>query len=367
VNKFNHELKDDGIVHVHITKFEDICEPDSLEALIQRHGPFDIVLGAAPCQDYSAVNARRKGTTGGTGQYLLKVGEMIHFIEKYQKRRNPLIYFSENVVLEKKEIEEVNERYRGIPPVQVDAQDFSPCRRNRLYWLNIPISSIAEASQVSQESLPILEDGGIMPEEIGQAFPMAIKANTFMASKGRINDSRMMKVEQVRDSDRFVIKTFSVREREIMLGLPVGYVSEPVNTLFKELTRDAFVIPEQTDPNTDPEGRKHWSDFLDPTLWHFQEKCRFRFKMCGGPPFAKLEMTTPQENSAQLVYFDAISYSKHLLGNGWSIPVVEFLLEKVKDVCQTTQSYQRYSYHFPWQPYSSMGNADENVDGTVEV
>ena len=38
---------------------------------------------------------------------------------------------------------------------------------------------------------------------------------------------QMMKVEEVRNSNKFVIKTFSVREREIMLGLPAGYVSEP--------------------------------------------------------------------------------------------------------------------------------------------
>jgi len=52
VNKCNHELREDGIRHVYVDKFEDIFGDAEIERLIEDHGPFDIVMAAAPCQDY---------------------------------------------------------------------------------------------------------------------------------------------------------------------------------------------------------------------------------------------------------------------------------------------------------------------------
>jgi len=49
------------------------------------------------------------------------------------------------------------------------------------------------------------------------------KANTFMASKGRINDDRMVKVKPLTNGS-YEKGHFSALERERMLGFPERYV-----------------------------------------------------------------------------------------------------------------------------------------------
>jgi len=64
-------------------------------------------------------------------------------------------------------------------------------------------------------------------------------------------------------------------------------------------------------------------------------------------------MSSPQETKKVLYYFDEQEYSKHLLGNGWSIPVIEHILQKLKDKSIKTEMYDGYDYNFPWPPYST--------------
>jgi hypothetical protein len=55
--------------------------------------------------------------------------------------------------------------------------------------------------------------------------PFLQKANTFMASKARLDDQpRMMKVKEV-GHKKFEIGSFSASERERLLGYPEGYVT----------------------------------------------------------------------------------------------------------------------------------------------
>lgn len=132
-----------------------------------------------------------------------------------------------------------------------------------------------------------------------------------MAAKSRIDDPRMMKVKKG-DGDQYYCHTFSVREREKMSGLPVGYCELALNELFKKLTEDAFLKPENA------QTPKTYKDFLDTSLWHFAKKCKFRFKTSKEPvfPFFQIEISAPSEGRKQLSYYDEEEYCKHLIGNG---------------------------------------------------
>lgn len=78
-------------------------------------------------------------------------------------------------------------------------------------------------------SASCLDDGWQHPAvawaDVNKDFePSLQKANTFMASKSRLDDQpRMMKVKEVGDK-KFEVSSFSVSERERMLGYPDGYV-----------------------------------------------------------------------------------------------------------------------------------------------
>jgi len=47
---------------------------------------------------------------------------------------------------------------------------------------------------------------------------------------------------------------------------------------------------------------------------------------------------------------------KHLVGNGWSIPVVEHMLAQLRDLFadDMLSPYPKYTYTHPWEPYKSL-------------
>jgi hypothetical protein len=143
-----------------------------------------------------------------------------------------------------------------------------------------------------------------------------------MAAKSRIDDPRMMKVRKVDGEDHYYCHTFSVREREKLNGLPVGYCELPMAALFEKLTRDAFLQPENAGPS------ETYKDFLDESLWHFAKTCKFRFKPSNDTPFFQIEISAPPEGRKEISFFNEEGYSKHLIGNGkyYSVNVLCLIL-----------------------------------------
>jgi len=151
VSKFNHQ--NDGIDHVYISTFEEIYgeddegDPDKIANFIIEHGPFELILSAAPCKHYSQVNAFRN-KTAYTAQYLLKAGKMIKMINAIQKEyldvQNDIMFLSENVVFPDNDAicKCYGDSMGGLCPIELDACDFSPCKRKRFYWTNVSIQAI---------------------------------------------------------------------------------------------------------------------------------------------------------------------------------------------------------------------------------
>lgn len=141
VCQYNH--KDDRINHVYIDTFEEV-DGDDLKVLnfIVKHGPFDLVLAGAPCQNYSQVNAYRKKDKENA-QYLPRVGDLIQKMDKLQEehteKKEKILFLSENVVF--RNSENIWPFYghdeHGLCPIRLDAKDFSPMARNRFYWTNV--------------------------------------------------------------------------------------------------------------------------------------------------------------------------------------------------------------------------------------
>jgi len=163
-----------------------------------------------------------------------------------------------------------------------------------------------------------------------------------MALKSKLDDERMIKVKK--DGNKYIRDTYSVREREVMMGLPEGYVQKAIEHLFNTLAKEGFLLPE-TEPGTS------YKTYLDKGLLHFA-KCRFNVKPKSEPPFFQLEVSAPQEERKDYSFYDEEEYSKHLIGNGWSIPVVEHLLDRLRDLFQDNsclRTYKNYDYDFAWE------------------
>lgn len=151
VIKWNHH--NDGINHIFIHKFEDIYgdedEPvlDKVSDFFGKFGPFDLVGSGAPCQNLSGINAYRD-IDADNAQYLMKAGKLIKRLDSLQQQNGideRILFLSENVVF--KEFEKVDVHYsdfspEGLSPMRLDAKDFGPVKRNRLYWTNVSVYTL---------------------------------------------------------------------------------------------------------------------------------------------------------------------------------------------------------------------------------
>ena len=145
VMQWNH--RDDGITHHYIKKFEDIygdgTEPNEsmIVQLLRVYGPFDLVTGAAPCHSLTGINASRN-IHCDQAQYLAKTGKLIKRLDIVQHTngiKNRVLFLSENVVFKESDKFDIHysDKIHGLPAIRIDAKDFGPVKRNRLYWLNV--------------------------------------------------------------------------------------------------------------------------------------------------------------------------------------------------------------------------------------
>lgn len=121
-------------------------------------------------------------------------------------------------------------------PLELDAWQVSPGARKRHFFINIPYSDTKEGHDccgVTPESC--LDDGYSLPQMLiedyeGEEVPRRIKANTFMASYGRLGDDRMFIFKEEKENGKrhlYSKRIYSVTERERIMGYPEGYVSKP--------------------------------------------------------------------------------------------------------------------------------------------
>lgn len=327
--QYNTELVDDGIQYIWL---DDEFENLNIDRILEDVGPIDIILGGPPCSDHSQINATRKGIDGKSGNYMIQFGNLIETIQNHPMQLQMHLYFlSENVICDKDD-EEVVDCVYGVPALRLDAQDFSPCKRNRNYWTNIPFSSYSRSENdesIDRCSFPNnLEHGFQHPVKIVDPDLLFVKANTFLASKGKLDDSRMMTVKKIENgSTRYQVGTYSILDREKMMGYPSGYIWKAVLFLWNALANDA--------------SGDNWKDKLDVKLHHFCE-CEFTFKN------NVLQLSTELEHRQDRICLTCDEYAKRLVGNAWSIPVVEALLSPLQLVCES-RDYEGFDYQFYWR------------------
>jgi hypothetical protein len=202
------------------------------EDLVRKHGPIDIITGGPPCQEYSAVNAKRKGAASVKGRFMTDFPKLIKKIEQFNRELHgfdDLVYFCENVPGAE------NDGF-GVNAFECDAKTWGPCHRKRIFYFNwIPESYPEEDSSVGGTSC--LRDGWMMPT----MYQMRVdsKARTLLASYGRIGDPDTMYKARLgrhseepppgedRDTSKAEYNLFDTSDRERLMGFPIGYVKNP--------------------------------------------------------------------------------------------------------------------------------------------
>ncbi|MEQ2298178.1 hypothetical protein AMECASPLE_002504 [Ameca splendens] len=128
VATINHDGK---IIHVGDVRF-------ITEELIEKWGPFDLLIGGSPCNDLSIVNPLRKGLYEGTGRLFFEYYRILQLLKPKEDDPRPFFWLFENVVFMNTH-DKVNIcRFLECNPVLVDAVKVSPANRARNFWGNIP-------------------------------------------------------------------------------------------------------------------------------------------------------------------------------------------------------------------------------------
>jgi hypothetical protein len=294
------------------------------------------------------MNAYRKGLEGESGKYTILFAEMIQRIQKhlFQQHRH-LFFLVENVLVHNKEdAARIDAAYR-VPPVHLDAQRFSPCKRSRSYWTNLPVAYFGEPSlamEINDNACPQPENNFLHPAQCLSPGQI-VKANCFCASYKRIDDYRMNTARKESRSgiDSYLMSKYSTKDRELMMGFPPGYIEDAVHHLWQTLIKDAFKV-------NDLHSGVEWKKTLEKKFHHFSE-CEFTFKkstLDDKSVTNVLQISSELEQKEKPYRFNFDQYGKHLIGNSWSIPVVEELLSPLKDICEERQ-YENYNYRFYWR------------------
>ncbi|XP_038165283.1 DNA (cytosine-5)-methyltransferase 3B-like [Cyprinodon tularosa] len=122
--------------------------------VIQKWGPFDLLIGGSPCNDLSIVNPLRKGLYEGTGRLFFDYYRILQLLKPKEDDPRPFFWLFENVVFMNTH-DKVNIcRFLECNPVLVDAVKVSPANRARYFWGNIPgMSRPITASQKDKLNL----------------------------------------------------------------------------------------------------------------------------------------------------------------------------------------------------------------------
>jgi hypothetical protein len=193
---------------------------------------FDFVVGGPPCTDYCGANAQRQGSDGEQGSCLIHFGNLVQRIQAAQPGH---VYFlAENTIIRNsirkpKQLDEVEDAFPVSWNIVLDAQNYSPVRRNRMHFTNIPLEEKeSDFMYLPYDSSCLIDDFHhaaylLEPDGIFQ-----IRFNTLMASSTAIESSRMQVFKAVDGhASTFFSRPITIQEREDLAGLKQGYVEEP--------------------------------------------------------------------------------------------------------------------------------------------
>lgn len=91
----------------------------------------DLAMAGSPCQDLSRIKSKdRKGLFGEKSKLFFKYAEFLN-------KHNPKYFLLENVIMEQ-EHNDIITSFLGVEPIEINSSHFSAQDRPRLYWTNIP-------------------------------------------------------------------------------------------------------------------------------------------------------------------------------------------------------------------------------------
>ena len=274
---------------------------------------------------------------------MLKFSELICRMQVHKKQdEHPLFFLVENVTLTGKDLNQVS-KVLDVSPIPLQSSCFSPCSRDRMYWVNYPVNhhSYADKSSAKLSAQLCLEDGFQLAQSIVHPETNGTKAFTFMASLMRLDDRRMT-VYRRNDRSEYVQRSLTADERGDMMGFPVEYATEPLKHIFRHYLEG--ICSDLWFANV-PEEYHCLSEVLMrvDSQWDNQN---YKDKVELAP-----QVYSENLNASDIQYFDQEAYGKRLYGNAWNIPTIVYLLESLRGIFERRE-YEGFDYKYKWEIHS---------------
>lgn len=128
---------------VHIGDVRDVIWPEMFDG-----EPIDLLIGGSPCQGFSWAGKRLNFEDPRSKLFF----EFVRVL----REAKPKWFLLENVNM-KQEFQDIISEQLGVKPIRINSNIVSAQNRDRLYWTNIPMSSMPENKRIVLKD--ILEDG----------------------------------------------------------------------------------------------------------------------------------------------------------------------------------------------------------------
>lgn len=161
-------------------------------------GTIDLILAGSPCQGFSFAGKRLAFDDPRSKLFFVFVDILSHV-----KALNPDVFFLlENVNMKKEHMRVITE-YCGVHPVNINSNLVSAQNRNRWYWTNIRTKKLGLFGEIHSD-IPQPKDEGILlrdilEEEVDEKYYLSEKAIRYIS-----NDKRMKKRFTQIDGDKAI-------------------------------------------------------------------------------------------------------------------------------------------------------------------
>ena len=197
---------------------------------------FDIVIGSPPYVHYSGVDTSTKAMKKKQASYLTSTGTVVNELLRYNKAQGCKLFYLVEIAaifhdreeeMGKSDLDQILEAFGIGWYVMLDSKDHTPLQRKRVYISNIPL--VRPFDQLDPPARLCFDDGYDLVRSIFDPEKEEAKVPCLMTNKNFLDDHPRMSVYKQHGSRQLKLyrRTPTVTERERLMGLPPGYVSQP--------------------------------------------------------------------------------------------------------------------------------------------
>ncbi|XP_046452935.1 DNA (cytosine-5)-methyltransferase 3B-like isoform X2 [Daphnia pulex] len=162
---------------------------------LEEISPIHLLIGGSPCNDFSAINRFPKDfyDPRGYSMHFFDFVRVLNLMRKINGQYQHLLWLFENVASMPQHYRETISRHLDCQPAVIDAKNFSPQLRRRLFWGNIPGLLTVHEQQLTQDGESLSLEKSLMPNSGRRAAQEKIRTlttNTNSLLQGRTENCK---------------------------------------------------------------------------------------------------------------------------------------------------------------------------------